>query len=125
MDSTRPQVPIDKLVIGLVLVAVGLTGFLQAIDLIHIRAVWRLWPVILIVIGIGSEAEAIRNRKSSGGWVLLAIGTWFLVGNFHLFGLSHGQAMPVAVVVAGAVIAMHALIDRPEAPKEISHERNQ
>lgn len=115
METTQRRVLADKLVIGVALIAVGIAGFLGALDVFHIRDVWRLWPLILIVIGLANEAEAIRNRRSDGGWVLLAIGIWFLIGNFHLFGLSHGRAMPVAVVVAGASIALHAIIDRPAA----------
>jgi EamA domain-containing membrane protein RarD len=115
METTHHRILGDKLVIGIALIAVGIAGFLGALDIFHIRDIWRLWPLVLIVIGLANEAEAIRNRRSDGGWVLLAVGTWFLVGNFHLFGLSHGRAMPIAVVVAGASMALHAVIDRPAA----------
>ncbi|HEX2836239.1 MAG TPA: DUF5668 domain-containing protein [Thermoanaerobaculia bacterium] len=120
----RPGVKADKLVLGIALIALGIVGFLGAIDLLYIRDVWRLWPLLLIVIGIGNEVEAIRNRRKGGGWVLIAIGTWFLIGNFHIFGLSHSRAIPVIVVIAGASIALHALIDRPAlpaAPQENHH----
>lgn len=130
MGQTETRVAFDKLVIGAALMLAGAAWFLGAVEVLHIRDLWRLWPVVLIVIGVANEAEAIRNRQSDGGWILLAIGTWFLVGNFELFGLSHGRALPVAVIVAGATIALHGIIDRPASPssanvtsKEASDER--
>lgn len=118
--DTRPGVRADKLILGVALIAVGIAGFLGAVDLLPLRNIWRLWPLLLIVIGLGNEFEALRNRRKSGGWVLIAIGTWFLIGNFHIFGLSHRSAIPIVVVIAGASIALHALIDR----QEVSHERH-
>jgi hypothetical protein len=120
MDS---GIKADKLILGVALIAIGIVAFLGAIDVLHVRNLWRLWPLFLIVIGLGSEVEAIRKRREGGGWVLIAIGTWFLIGNFRLFGLSHSRALPVVVVIAGAAIALHALIDRPalRAPKENDH----
>ncbi|HEX7831725.1 MAG TPA: DUF5668 domain-containing protein [Thermoanaerobaculia bacterium] len=122
-SATQQKIPIDKLVIGLVLIVVGVAGFLGTIDVLHFRDIWRLWPVLLIAIGLGNEVESIRNRRNNNGWILIAIGTWFLIGNFDIFGLSHGRAFPVVIVIAGASMALHALIDRPAvAAKENDHE---
>ncbi len=123
METTHPRISADKLVIGIALIVVGIAGFLGAIDVLHTRDVWKLWPLFLIVIGLANEAEAIRKRRSDGGWILLAIGTWFLIGNYHMFGLSRGSAMPVGVIVAGAAIALHAIIDKPAEMTEKRTER--
>ncbi len=119
MDSTepRPRIAADKLVIGLALIAAGIAGILGMMDVLEFRDIGRLWPIALIVFGLAGEIEAIRNRTGSGSFILIAIGTWFLVGQFHLFGLSFGRALPVAIAIVGAGIALHAMTDKPQ-PKQ-------
>jgi hypothetical protein len=125
MDTTANRIAADKLIIGVALVGAGIAGALGVMDVLHVRDIGRLWPVILIVIGLAGEAEAILKRRSDGSWVLLALGVWFLIGNFHFFGLSHGRALPVAISIAGAAIALHAVIDAPPAATETHDERHQ
>jgi uncharacterized membrane protein HdeD (DUF308 family) len=134
METTHSRVPVDKLLIGVALIGFGILAFLGSIDVVIITDVGRLWPIFLIIIGVGNEIEAIRRRRAGGSWVLLAVGTWLLIGNLHIFGLNHSQALPVAAIVAGAMIALHAVIDRPARTRtestsldsqEIVHERQQ
>jgi hypothetical protein len=123
--DAKPRIAADKLLLGIALIGIGIAGFLGAIDVLHIRSIGKLWPVFLIVIGVGQEIEAIRRRRAGGGWVLLAVGTWFLVSNFHLFDLTPREALPIAAIVAGAVIALHGVIDRPHVTKEMRNEHTE
>lgn len=112
------RVPIGKIVFGVVLVIVGLSAFLDAVDLWNPSALWHYWPLILIAIGAGSEIEALRNRRSDGGAFLIAIGVWFLVATQEWFDLSFGRAMPIAIAVWGAFLTLHAIVDRPKPAQE-------
>jgi hypothetical protein len=112
-----------KLVIGLILLAVGVVTFLDGIDVFHSGELWNYWPVILIAIGLANEIDAIRMRRRDGSYILLAVGVWLFVGNFELFGLSYVDAFPLGIVVVGLGIILHALIDRPAETKENEHER--
>jgi hypothetical protein len=112
-DIQQPGVAVGKLIFGLCLLVVGVAAFLGAIDAWNARHYWKFWPLLLVVIGLGNEAEALRRRKSDGSYVLVAIGCWLLVGMFHLFGLSIREAIPVGLVVAGLGVVLHALVDRP------------
>ncbi len=116
--EAQPGIPIKKLVFGVCLVAVGVAAFLGSIDVWNVRHIGRFWPLILIAIGLSGEIEAIQRRKGDGSYILLAIGCWMLVGTFGLFGLTHSSAMPVGIVVAGAALVLHALIDRPVNQQE-------
>jgi hypothetical protein len=120
MDSKQPhpRVAMDKLFIGVTLIAIGIAGVLGALDLVRVRDIVRLWPLVLIAIGLGSEIEAIRHRREGGGWIFVALGAWLLTGSLHLFGLSLHEAMPVGIAVAGAGLVIHALTDKPVAKKE-------
>jgi hypothetical protein len=42
---------------GLILIAIGSIFLLNNLDIIYIHDVWKYWPVILIVIGVGKLAE--------------------------------------------------------------------
>jgi hypothetical protein len=126
MQSTtisEHRVSAGKLAFGLALVAVGALSFVDAIDLWEPDRLWRLWPLILIALGVASEIDALRARKSDGGSFLIGIGVWMLAGTQHFFGLTVRTAFPLAVAVVGIGVIVHALVDLPEK-KEKDHERN-
>ncbi len=86
MDTTQPTtLPIGKLVVGLVLLAVGLALFLDAVDIVEVGMWWMYWPVILIAIGLANAYDAIRRRQGDGSWFLIGIGIWMLFGSFEIF----------------------------------------
>ena len=114
----------QKLVLGLVLLAFGALAFVDSTDLWSPGQWWRLWPLVLIVIGLASEIDALRERRGGGGAFLIAVGVWFLAGTHHILGLTHRTAFPVAIAVVGLFMAIHAIVDRPAAQqkKENEHE---
>lgn len=112
-QTQQSGVAIGKLIFGLCLVVVGTAAFLGAIDAWNARHFWKFWPLMLVIIGLANEAEALRKRKSDGSYVLIAVGCWMLAGTFRLFGLSIGEAIPVGLVVAGLGVVLHAIVDRP------------
>jgi len=108
----------EKLIIGFALIAVGVAGFVDAIDLLDFGNLWRYWPLTFIVVGLANEVEALRKRKEGGGWVMIAIGVWMLAGTRRIFGLTFGTAFPISIVIAGFFLVLHALIDKPVEKKE-------
>jgi hypothetical protein len=129
INDKEPRIPAGKLALGLVLLAFGVATFLEAVDLWDSGPLWSYWPLILIAIGGANEIDAIRRRRSDGSYVLLGIGIWMFAGAFRVFGLSYGQAFPIALIVAGLGVVLHAVIDAPlpaagnAASKENEHER--
>jgi hypothetical protein len=115
-DITNPaaeepaRVPAGKLVFGIVLLAVGVLAFVDAIDLWDPRRLWRYWPVILIVLGVSREIDVLRTRKGDGGFVLIAVGVWMLAATQHFLGLDYVSAFPIGIAVAGMGIILHALL---------------
>ena len=127
MDETtldnKPQFSSQKLVFGLVLIAIGVLAFIDAVDLWNPRVLWRLWPVGLILIGLSSEIDAFRERRSDGGSILIGIGVWFLAATHDIFGLTHRTGFPLAVVIVGLFMTLHAIVDKPvPQKKEKTHE---
>jgi hypothetical protein len=121
-QTGESRIAISKLVFGIFLVVGGVAAFLGSIDVWHVHHIARFWPLILIAIGVANEIEAIRDRRGDGGYILIAIGVWMLVGSLHLFDLSFGEAMPIGIAIAGLGIVFHALFDRPSTKgKENDH----
>ncbi|HEV7767567.1 MAG TPA: DUF5668 domain-containing protein [Thermoanaerobaculia bacterium] len=116
--NTSNRIPFGKLAFGLVLFAVGTLTFTDYIDVIDLRDLWRWWPVFLIFIGVSNEIDSLRARKSDGGYIMVAIGTWLLVANHHFFGLRHSTAFPLGVAIVGLGVIVHALVDAPASARK-------
>jgi hypothetical protein len=114
----RRHLDLAKLCAGTVMLLIGGLAFLNAIDVIDIASPWRWWPLILIGVGAASEIDAIRQRRSSGGFALMGSGIWLLIGSQHLLGFSYRTAFPLLVVFIGLGMIVHAFTD---LPKEKSH----
>jgi hypothetical protein len=85
---------------GLIIVVVGLVllggQFRMGLDF------GRLWPLVLIVIGMGRFLTTTPDgRRGNGAWLLL-IGALFLLNNFRILGL--GDSWPLFIVAAGLSI---------------------
>jgi LiaF transmembrane domain len=116
--NTDGRIPMGKLALGIVLLLVGVLSFTDYMDLVDLREIWRFWPVFLIFIGVSSEFDSLRQRKTGGGHILAAIGVWMLVANHHFFGLNHRTAFPLAIAVVGLGVILHALVDAPVSAKK-------
>jgi len=91
----------SRLFAGLVVIALGLVALLDNLDIVEIGNVWRLWPLVLIAIGL---SKLLRPRGSPGrlvGTVFLAVGLWLLLENLGVWPYSLGDMWPLFVVALG------------------------
>lgn len=109
-EQPESRISAGKLVFGIALLVIGVLTFFDAIDLWEWREIWRYWPVILIVLGVSNEVDAIRTRRGGGGYILIAVGVWMLAGSQEFLGLDYRSAFPLGVVVAGIGVILHALL---------------
>ncbi|MEI7636262.1 MAG: DUF5668 domain-containing protein [Syntrophus sp. (in: bacteria)] len=83
---------------GMVLITLGV---LVILGNTQIWSFSRSWPVLLIVIAVGT---LIQRFKDLGGWIILAVGVVFLLT--EVFGMqvyAMGKyLMPVLLIVVGA-----------------------
>ena len=62
----------------------------------------RLWPVILIVLGLSKFLTVDgEGRRHNGAWLLL-VGGLFLLNNFKILGL--GDSWPVFIIAGGLAL---------------------
>jgi LiaF transmembrane domain len=103
--SPEPGVDFAKLGWGVALAAFGVLLLLDRFDVLYVERFWRLWPLILVVLGAATLAGArTPGRRRSALW-LLGIGVWLLVNTFEIGGFWWNDSWPLVVILAG-VIAM-------------------
>ena len=72
METRRTLGPISpRLVFGLAIMAWGLLLTLDNFGVIDAGRYWRLWPLLLIAIGVARLAESVRSGFRMSGVVLV------------------------------------------------------
>jgi len=94
----------DKVTFGLIVVLVGVILLLQKLHL-RIFNFYETWPVLLIALGL---FVGIKHRfRNNAWWIMMFIGTIFLIPPFHFMGLSSTELVwPAAFIVGGLCIAL-------------------
>jgi preprotein translocase subunit Sec61beta len=117
-DAKAPSPFSPKLVVGVAIIVAGLVLTLDNLGLIEAHTIFKLWPLVLVVMGIAK----LRQEGSGGG-----MGGWFLVlgGCFLLlftFARGHvGEALaPMLVVAVGILIVTKALKQHRGIPPELA-----
>jgi predicted membrane protein len=82
---------------GLILVAIGTVILLNHMGILSID-LWKLWPVILIVVGAMKFLES-RNRVF--GVLMMALGGLFLLGNLGYLRLTAADFWPIVLIAVG------------------------
>jgi cell wall-active antibiotic response 4TMS protein YvqF len=95
-----------QLLLGLGAMFLGLLLVLDNFGWLQARRIVRLWPVLLIGMGLYRLYHSLRSRARPCGHVLVLLGTGLLLANFGL--LSARQGLAVFLLIAGAVTALRA-----------------
>ena len=99
---------------GILLLAIGAFFQLANLELINIRLrdLWRFWPLILIVAGVGQLISRKQPRNLTAGLFLLTLGVYFQLSMLDLIALSLWQLWPVILIVIGIGMVEQALRGR-------------
>ena len=104
---------------GCILVLIGLLFLVDqtfiADDLLDIR---RLWPLILIAIGVAKISTPRADGQPTGGYMLTMVGVIFLMHTLHYWSIR--TSWPLFVVAAGLNILFGA-IAQARLPRGNSH----
>ena len=115
MDAHESSGWNGRMLLGILILAIGALLLLNNTDIINLGPIHTLWPLILVVIGISTIVNAYdrqdsgvgvwrgrtRRPHSSGGIWLIFIGLWFLVSSNHLFGLHFRDTWPMFIIAWG------------------------
>jgi hypothetical protein len=89
---------------GILLVALGLIFLAERLSLAPWLDFHRLWPVVLIVLGVGKLLEPRRDGRRGGGAWLVFLGGLFLLHTYDIMTLS--QSWPLFIVAGGVSILL-------------------
>jgi hypothetical protein len=107
-----------QLLWGLVLIAVGVTIFLDQMDIIEVDGLWHYWPLLLVVNGINKMiGYPTAKHFTSGLWSML-IGLWLFAVIENEFGLTFGNSWPLPIIVCGITMVLEPLIKKRFAANE-------
>ena len=110
-QSRGPSSP-GLIVFGVVVIVVGLTMLLDRTGLLPVDTAWRLWPFVLLAIGLARVTGPVRDGCPGGrasGVVFLLLGIWGLVSEFRLFGFDYRSSWPLLMIAIGLGIVWRSL----------------
>jgi hypothetical protein len=107
-----------KLVLGIAIIVAGLLLTLDNLGLVETHVLFRLWPLVLVVMGIAKIRQE-RSGSATGGWIMVFAGAFLLL---FTFGHGHlGEALgPMLVVALGILIVTKALKQNRGIPPELA-----
>jgi predicted membrane protein len=113
--ETRPNLSLvsPRLILGLAIMAWGLLLTLDNFGVIEAGQYWKLWPLILIAVGLARILESVRSGFPLSGGILVFVGVAFLLHNLEVVRLK--QIWPLILFVVGAGIVWKALGAKNEA----------
>jgi len=101
---------------GLVLVTIGTVILLDHMGYIPADRLWRLWPLILMVVG---AVKVFKERHHALGAVLMVIGGLFLSNNLGLIRLNWNDMWPLVLIGTGVAL-IWSRIEMPSLPRASS-----
>jgi len=104
VDSKR----MSQATTGIIVIVVGLIMLAHQLRLG--LDMGRLWPLILIVLGVSKFLSVdAEGRRGNGAWLLL-VGGLFLLNNYRIIGM--GDSWPVFIIAGGLALILGRDRDR-------------
>ncbi len=118
-DDTKAPSPFSpKLVVGVAIIVAGLVLTLDNLGLIEAHTIFKLWPLVLVVMGIAKLRQE-GNGGGMGGWFLVLGGCFLLLFTFARGHVAEALA-PMLVVAVGILIVTKALKQHRGIPPELA-----
>jgi hypothetical protein len=92
----------SRVTTGVILIVLGLIFLGERQHLVPAIDLGRLWPLILIILGLGRFLAKTEDGKHRGGIWLMFIGGLFLLHTFGIFTIH--QSWPLFIVAGGLSI---------------------
>lgn len=106
----------SSLVGGIILIVFGGLFLVDTLDLADFGSAIRdYWPLIIVAVGVPKLFD--RERRGGGIW-LIAVGIWLQISNLGLFGLDWSSSWPVLLILVGAGMILHAIVDAASRGRE-------
>jgi predicted membrane protein len=117
-DAKAPSPFSPKLVVGVAIIVAGLVLTLDNLGLIEAHTIFKLWPLVLVVMGIAKLRQE-GGGGGLGGWFLVLGGCFLLLFTFARGHVAEALA-PMLVVAVGILIVTKALKQHRGIPPELA-----
>ena len=117
-DAKAPSPFSPKLVLGVAIIVGGLVLTLDNLGLIEAHTIFKLWPLVLVVMGIAKLRQEGSNA-GMGGWFLILGGCFLLLASFARGHLADALG-PMLIVGVGILIVTRALKQNRGVPPELA-----
>jgi len=112
-DSAR-RARANRIAVGAWLMLAGLLLMLDEAGVLRAGGLGRLWPLLLVALGLARLAMAQQGDSRQGAFWLLAVGGVFSIDHFLGYRVHH--TWPLFIVAVGVGLVWGALGHRREVP---------
>lgn len=98
-----------RVISGFAIIAIGVLFLLRNMGLLGNFELWKLWPMILIFVGIGHLSRPIQFHKFLHFLVFSGIGAIFLLKNLKILDIPFNHIWPVVLILTGATFIIFAI----------------
>lgn len=102
-----------RIVLGLLLIALGVTFYLHNVQLLDLERIWRYWPMILGVLAL--ERFVNRGPLAMEGHILALMAVGLQLLSLERYSILE-RWWPLAVIWLGIVIVLRALFPGKPRP---------
>jgi len=117
-DPKAPSPFSPKLVLGVAIIVAGLVLTLDNLGLIEAHTIFKLWPLVLVAMGIAKLRQEGSNG-GMGGWFLIVGGAFLLLFTFARGHVADALG-PMLIVAVGILIVTKALKQNRGVPPELA-----
>ena len=101
MTSCGRRGPQGGMITGASIVIIGALLLLSQLGIFHFQAIWRFWPLFLVVVGLSKLFEATAPSQRVWGGMMILIGSLLLAHYFGHFRYGIDQIWPLFVIGGG------------------------
>ena len=105
-----------RLVVGLIIMALGTMFLLDELNIVDFDDFARLWPLAPIAIGLTMAAQPAGTTNRAFGGFLAVAGAWILLYDFDFVPVGFWEAWPVFLIGFGAWLVWRSF-GQPEMPR--------
>jgi hypothetical protein len=116
METAVTREQAKQTTIGVMFIAAGVVLLGTQVDWGPDWSLGRLWPVILIVIGVPTLLFGDKAGNHGGGACLAMSGAVFLLHTFRILSLR--QSWPLFIAAAGAAVLLDSFTKHAPKPKK-------
>ena len=112
MDTRHNSFFAPRLVLGLGIIIIGVLFLLGNMDIIDPHEYLRLWPAILIVVGIAYLIQCQHGSGRVWGIILTFVGTAMLLDRLYFIHFSLWDYWPLILIFIGMMMIVKSLFSR-------------